>query len=100
VLLCLSAAIVYALRFGDTVQRFATIALVSGSLLFYSLDIVENPNSYYDYATESHAQLLAVWLTRYGVVQSMMLLARCRSLCPLPSPNVHTPASRSQGGHS
>ncbi|MEO7015401.1 MAG: hypothetical protein ABI130_07755 [Leifsonia sp.] len=75
ILLCLTPAVVYTLVRGTVLQRWAAASLVIGSVALYALDVETNPNSFYDYATMSHAQLLTVWLTRYGVVPSMMLAA-------------------------
>ncbi len=75
VLACLAIPLLVILREGTTIQRAAAISLVLGSILFYSVDVVDNPQPFYDYATLSTGQLTTVWLTRYGIVPSMMLLA-------------------------
>lgn len=50
-------------------------ALLSGSLVVYATSVIENPNSFYDYATFTRSEMETVWLARYGVIPSMMLLA-------------------------
>ena len=75
ILFCLTPAVVFALARGSRLQRVAVAALVVGSGVFFTVDILTNPNGFYDYASFTPAQLLAVWLTRYGVVPSMMLIA-------------------------
>jgi hypothetical protein len=47
----------------------------AGSLTVYGVSIALNPAPFYDYASMSPSQLATVWLARYGVVPSMMLLA-------------------------
>lgn len=101
--LCIALALPFAvaafvvLRLGSAIQRVAATALIAGSVVVYSVSIVENPNTFYDYAVMSTAQLESVWLVRYGVVPSMMLcglvllaagviVARRRSAVRLPAP--------------
>jgi hypothetical protein len=69
------AATAYVVIRGRRLQRVAALALLVGSLGLYTAAVVDNPNTFYDYATFDRRQLLSVWLTRYGVVPSMMLLA-------------------------
>jgi hypothetical protein len=49
------------------------MALALGSVVIFCTSVVANPNIFYDYADMSPQQLAAAWLTRYGVVPSMML---------------------------
>jgi hypothetical protein len=80
-LLCLLMAAPFAvataviMHRGSAVQRMSAGALLGLSMLVYALSVLENPNSLYDYATLSTAELRSLWLTRYGVVPSMALLA-------------------------
>jgi hypothetical protein len=69
------AALVITVIRGSALQRVTAIALAAGSVLVYSASVIDNPNSFYDYASFSRAQLETLWLTRYGVVPSMMLIA-------------------------
>ena len=75
ILFCLTPPVVFALARGSRLQRVAVAAFVAGSAVFFTVDIVTNPNSFYDYASFTPSQLLHAWLTRYGVVPSMMLIA-------------------------
>lgn len=78
-LLCLALlvpfliALFIALKWGSAVQRVAAIALAAGSAVVYSVSVIENPSSIYDYARMSAAALRTLWLARYGVIPSMML---------------------------
>jgi hypothetical protein len=69
------AALVITVIRGSALQRVTAIALAVGSVLVYSASVIDNPNSFYDYASFSTSQLETLWLTRYGVVPSMMLIA-------------------------
>lgn len=71
----LIAAFVVCLRFGAAEARLTAVGLASAAVLVYTVSVFENPHPYYRYATMSAAGLRSVWLTRYGVVPSMMLLA-------------------------
>ena len=71
----LVAAGIFGYRRGTAVQRIAIAFLAAGSLLVYAASVLDNPNAFYDYAVFSRAELQSVWLARYGVVPSMMLLA-------------------------
>ncbi len=55
--------------------RLATVAALILSPLIYIASVVVNPADYYDYATMSTEQLGDAWITRYGVVPGMLLLA-------------------------
>ena len=100
--LCIALALPFAvaafvvLRRGSSIQRVAATALIVGSVIVYSVSVIENPNGFYDYADMSAAQLGSLWLARYGVVPSMMLcslvllavgviVARRRSAVRLPA---------------
>jgi hypothetical protein len=75
ILFCLTPAVVFALIRGSRLQRWVVAALVVASVVFFTVDITTNPDSFYDYASFTPSQLLGAWLTRYGVVPSMMLIA-------------------------
>ncbi len=70
-----TASAVYVFIRGRGLHRIAAIGLLFGSFGFYAFDIVNNPQSFYDYAKFSTEQMRTVWLVRYGVVPSMMLAA-------------------------
>ena len=79
-------------------------------MVFFTVDITTNPDSFYDYASFTPSQLLGVWLTRYGVVPSMMLIAlvpiaasiaverRRPALATNPADLGH-PGARARSGH-
>lgn len=69
------AAAAVALWRGSPRQRVAVIGLAAGSLTVYAVSIALNPAPFYDYASMTPSRLDTVWLARYGVVPSMMLLA-------------------------
>ncbi len=75
VLAVIACALAYVLFRGHAVQRITAAALVAGSIAFYSISVITNPNSFYDYARFGRDELAGVWLARYGVVPSMMLVA-------------------------
>ncbi|WP_345764677.1 hypothetical protein [Diaminobutyricibacter sp. McL0608] len=70
-----ACALVYVILRGTFTQRIAGSGLVAGSIAFYTIAVVTNPNSFYDYARFDTDELAQVWLARYGVVPSMMLAA-------------------------
>jgi hypothetical protein len=70
--LIVAAAAFVAVR-GTRGQRVLVVAALSGSVLIYVASVVTNPNTFYDYARFASAQLSNAWLTRYGVVPSMLL---------------------------
>ncbi|WP_426515179.1 hypothetical protein ACPPVQ_11210 [Diaminobutyricibacter sp. McL0618] len=70
-----AGALAYVMVRGLRAQRITAAGLVVGSIAFYTLDVVSNPNSFYDYARFDRDELAQVWLVRYGVVPSMMLAA-------------------------
>jgi hypothetical protein len=65
----------YVIVRGTKVQRVTASSLTVLSVVIYVGSVVRNPSPFYDYATSSPTELLSVWLTRYGVVPSMMLAA-------------------------
>ena len=73
VLAVIAAGAVYVIVRGTHGQRLLAVAALSGSVLIYVASVATNPNTFYDYARLSSAQLSTVWLTRYGVVPSMLL---------------------------
>ena len=68
-------AFVVSLKFGSNTQRVAAIGLFVGAIGLYSVSVVANPRTFYDYSKLSPSDLDQVWLARYGVVPSMMLCA-------------------------
>lgn len=81
-----AVALILCLRHGAPTQRVAAAALVGTAVLVYCVSVLTNPYPYYDYASMSPQELQALWLTRYGVVPSMMLCA----LFPLAFAAVHS----------
>ncbi|MFF1633262.1 hypothetical protein [Leifsonia sp. NPDC058248] len=73
VVAAIAAAMVYVVLRGTRAQRLLVVAALSGSVLIYVASVATNPNTFYDYARLTSAQLSTVWLTRYGVVPSMLL---------------------------
>jgi hypothetical protein len=79
--LCLALAVPFALalvvclRFGSLTQRVVALGLTGLAVVVYVASVYENPHSYYDYANLSAAGLRTLWLARYGVGPSMMLVA-------------------------
>lgn len=73
VLALVAAAAVYISVRGTRAQRVLVIAALSGSVLIYVASVASNANTFYDYARLSTAQLSNAWITRYGVVPSMLL---------------------------
>ena len=63
---------VFAVRSGHRL-RGAVIALLAGSVVAYSVAVIDNPNAFLDYAALRHTALNHVWFVRYGVVPSMMV---------------------------
>lgn len=53
--------------------RIAVVALLAGSVVAYSVAVIDNPNAFLDYAALRHTALDHVWFVRYGVVPSMMV---------------------------
>jgi hypothetical protein len=73
ILIALAGAAALGMRRGTTTERVVVMALALGSVVIFCTSVVANPNIFYDYADMSPQQLAAAWLTRYGVVPSMML---------------------------
>lgn len=75
--LCLPFLAAFALCIwrGSTVQRVAALGVFSGAVIVYCASVFQSPRSFYDYATMSADDLNSPWLSRYGVVPSMMLCA-------------------------
>lgn len=65
---------VMAWRITGTRQRVAILFAAAFSALVWTASVVDNPASFYDYASFTSVQLRHVWLTRYGVVPAMLLL--------------------------
>lgn len=92
------AALIVCLRRGSPDLRITALGLVFVSVVVYCVSVMENPYSYYHYATLTPSALNVVWLTRYGVIPSMMLC----SLIPLAVVAVRrsrlTPRGAERGG--
>ena len=70
-----AGTLAYVMMRGDRRQRITGGGLFAGSIAFYTLAVISNPNSFYEYARFDRDELARVWLVRYGVVPSMMLAA-------------------------
>ena len=70
-----TAAVLVTVCWGTTRERALAWMLAAGSALVWTAGVVANPAPWYAYATMDAAQLQHVWLSRYGVVPAMMLLA-------------------------
>ncbi|MFE4950599.1 hypothetical protein ACFQ9V_10900 [Leifsonia sp. NPDC056665] len=73
VLAVVLATALYVVLRGTRGQRLLVAAALAGSVLLYIVSVATNPNTFYDYAGLTPTQLDSVWLTRYGVVPSMLL---------------------------
>jgi hypothetical protein len=75
--LCLPFVAAFALCIwrGSTLQRVAALGLLGGAVVVYCAGVLENPRSSYDYMALTTHALNSLWLSRYGVVPSMMLCA-------------------------
>jgi hypothetical protein len=71
-----ASALAVTMWLGTRRQRVAAWLLFGGSLVIWSAGVVVNPAPWYNYATMTPAELQGVWLSRYGVVPAMMLLAQ------------------------
>jgi hypothetical protein len=70
-----AAAIAWVMVFGSNGKRLMVGVLAASSLAVFVIAIHTSPGSYYDYAVASPSSLANPWITRYGVVPSMDLLA-------------------------
>ena len=68
-------AIAVTMVFGTSRQRAVSGMLLAGSVVVWCAGVVLDPAPWYEYAGMTPQQLTAVWLSRYGVVPAMMLLA-------------------------
>ena len=68
-------AAAWALVYGSSTTRIMTIALGVASVVLYGAAVEITPAQFNDYAGSSVARWADPWVTRYGVVPSMMLLA-------------------------
>ncbi|GAB3803426.1 hypothetical protein GCM10028798_22280 [Humibacter antri] len=75
ILALLLGLVIIAWRHTGPRQRLAIVAAATLSVVIWTASVVDNPAPFYDYATMTHSQLVHVWLTRYGVVPGMLLLA-------------------------
>lgn len=73
VLAVLLVAAVYAGVRGSRAQRLLVVAALSGAALIFAAGVEANPNGFYDYAALAPGRLRDAWLTRYGVIPSMLL---------------------------
>lgn len=69
------AAVAVTLSLGSARQRAVSLLLLGTSLLVWCAGVLIDPQTWYDYANETPAELAHAWLSRYGVVPAMMLLA-------------------------
>jgi hypothetical protein len=60
---------------GSSVTRLLIATMLLGSFLLYVAAVEATPAGFSNYASSTPAQWASPWLTRYGVVPSMMLLA-------------------------
>lgn len=68
-------AAVWSLRFGTRDQRWLVVTFLAASVVLWVLAVKTNPHTYYEYSSYTTADLANPWLTRYGVVPSMELIA-------------------------
>lgn len=73
VLTVILATALYVVVRGTRGQRILVVSALAGAALIFAASVETNPNTFYDYASLAPAQLRGVWLTRYGVVPSMLL---------------------------
>lgn len=71
----IAIAVAVIARFGTRDQRWMAVTLVVASAALWVFAVKTSPGVYYDYSTETAAQLAKPWITRYGVVPSMELIA-------------------------
>lgn len=69
------AAAIWVLRFGSRDQRWLVVTLLAASVILWVVAVKTNPGPYYEYASSTKAHLAKPWLSRYGVVPSMELIA-------------------------
>jgi hypothetical protein len=62
-------------RRGGRRLRPVVLTVFVGAPLIYVASVLDNPRPYYEYSALSMQQLQTLWLTRYGVVPQMLLLA-------------------------
>ncbi len=80
-----ATALTVVLVAGTRSQRALSLLMVAASVVVWSAGVIANPEPWYDYAAMTPAQLEHAWLSRYGVVPAMMLLA----LLPLAAAVLH-----------
>ncbi|WP_344095309.1 hypothetical protein [Microbacterium deminutum] len=61
---------------GTRRQQILSSILLIGSIVVWCAGVMVDPAPWYDYAAMSPLELTHVWLSRYGVVPAMMLLAQ------------------------
>jgi heme/copper-type cytochrome/quinol oxidase subunit 2 len=67
------AAAAVVLKFGTRRQKQIAVLLLVSSLVLWTLAVEMDPGARYNYASSANWQ--SIWLSRYGVVPSLMLLA-------------------------
>jgi hypothetical protein len=71
---CVAAAVI-AVAWGDSAQRRVAIAMLGLSVLIWVASVMVDPAPFYDYADMNASRLAHPWLSRYGVIPGMLLLA-------------------------
>lgn len=69
------AAVAVTTFLGTARQRALAWILAGYSVLIWCAGVIIDPAPWYQYATFTQAQMTHVWLSRYGVIPAMMLLA-------------------------
>ncbi|MDL9978798.1 hypothetical protein [Microbacterium candidum] len=69
------AAVAVTTFFGTAAHRALAWILAGYSVLIWCAGVIVDPAPWYQYATFTQAELTHVWLSRYGVIPAMMLLA-------------------------
>ncbi len=73
-LVCVAAGAV-AFAWGRRAQRWVAISMLALSILVWVASVLIDPAPFYDYARMNPSQLAHPWLSRYGVIPGMLLLA-------------------------
>jgi hypothetical protein len=72
--ICVAAAAV-TFRWGSPAQRGVAVAMLGLSILIWVASVTIDPAPFYNYAHVNPSGLARPWLSRYGVVPGMLLLA-------------------------
>jgi len=70
-----AVAAVWALRLGTRDQRWLVVTFLAASVVLWVVAVKMSPGPYYEYSAFPSSRLADPWLSRYGVVPSMELLA-------------------------